>query len=69
MLRLLSQAYLLSGQAANAYACVEIVRKLQNDDDRSLGLTAIEALIQEWVQLGNLEAKAKLETAAATYFD
>ena len=48
VLRLLSQAYLLSGQAAHAYACVQSVRELQDPSDNppSLCLTAIEALIQ-----------------------
>ncbi len=48
MLRLLSQAFLLSGQPAHAHACVQSVRKLQEppDDAPGLCLTAIEALIQ-----------------------
>ena len=48
VLRLLSQAYLLSGQAAHAVACVQSARKLQDppDDAPNLRLTAIDALIQ-----------------------
>ncbi|CAL5220288.1 g2273 [Coccomyxa viridis] len=59
VLRLLSQAYLLRGQAAHALACVQNLRKLQDspDDAPGLCLTAIEALIQ----LDQLqEAHAKL---------
>ena len=50
VLRLLSQAYMLSGQAAEAYACVQNVRKLQDPcaDAPGLCLTAMEALIQVW---------------------
>ena len=48
VLRLLSQAFLLNGQAAHAHACVQNVRKLQDPlaETPGLHLTAIQALAQ-----------------------
>ncbi len=48
VVRLLAQAYSVSGQAAHALTCVQNVRKLQDfpDDAPDLCLTATEALIQ-----------------------
>lgn len=48
VLRLLSQEFLINGQALHALACMKHLRELQDPiaDHPSLCLTAIEALIQ-----------------------
>ena len=50
VLRLLSQAYLLNGNAARAHACVLDARSLLDPiaDSPDLCLTAIQALVKVW---------------------